>query len=72
MFRAHHDSVYNHTFKAACFLRRDIGLSIEEAMPYFLEWNKINSPPWTENELRKKLIGAMRARAFKSCFCFLS
>lgn len=48
-----------HTFETACYLTRDLGLSINEAMIYFQEWNKSNAPPWGDEELRKKLLGAI-------------
>lgn len=48
-----------HTFAVACYLMRDLGLSHDEAMSYFSDWNKLNQPPWTEAELKKKLLGAI-------------
>ena len=44
----------NQTFKAACKLAR-FGLTDEEAMPLFREWNQKCEPPWEEKDLQKKL-----------------
>lgn len=49
-----------HTFRAACYLVRDAGLSVSEALPLFREWNQTNSPPWPEEHLETKLLGALK------------
>ncbi len=44
------------TFTAACYLVRDFGLTVEQALPVFRAWNGTNcSPPWSEAELLYKL-----------------
>jgi putative DNA primase/helicase len=48
---------HNQTFKAACILMR-FGLTREEALEVFREWNETCQPPWTEKELLHKLEGA--------------
>jgi len=48
-----------HTFKTACYLVRDLGLSIEEALPYMIAWNEFNQPPWKTIDLSKKLASAL-------------
>jgi putative DNA primase/helicase len=50
---------HNQTFKAACALLR-LGLTQEEAMAPFREWNERCQPPWREKDLRKKLRDADR------------
>ncbi|MCZ6655100.1 MAG: bifunctional DNA primase/polymerase [Planctomycetota bacterium] len=47
------------TFKAACRLVRDFALSVDQAMPLFLEWNRKCKPPWEDHELRKMLEHAL-------------
>jgi putative DNA primase/helicase len=48
------ESGHDQTFKAACILRR-FGLTEEEAMTLFREWNERCQPPWEDKDLRKKL-----------------
>jgi hypothetical protein len=43
------------TYRTACILRCDFGLTEDEAWPIFLEWNRKCLPPWGEYELRRKL-----------------
>lgn len=44
------------TFTAACYLVREFGLSVEQALPVFRTWNGTNcSPPWSEEGLLYKL-----------------
>jgi putative DNA primase/helicase len=45
---------HNQTFKTACILVR-FGLTDEEAMTVFREWNERCQPPWEDKDLRKKL-----------------
>jgi len=47
------------TFKAACVLVWDFGLSPEEAWPVALEYNARCMPPWSEHDLRRKLLQAL-------------
>jgi len=51
-------SGHDWTFHAAALLVIDFGLSIEEAMPLFQEWNETCQPPWSDSELMHKLEGA--------------
>jgi replicative DNA helicase len=53
---------HNQTFKAACILMR-FGLTQEEALEVFREWNETCQPPWEEKELLHKLEDAERAEA---------
>jgi hypothetical protein len=46
------------TFFAAALLVLDFGLTVEEALPVLLEWNRNCSPPWTTEELVRKLNAA--------------
>lgn len=48
------------TFKVACDLVRGFDLSIDDAMPAMTAWNAKNNPPWTEQDLRRKLESASR------------
>lgn len=48
----------DHTFKVACMLIRDIGISEDDALRLMLRWNETCIPPWTETELKKKIHGA--------------
>lgn len=43
------------TYRVACNLMRDFGLSKDEAMPLFRVWNRSCKPPWTETGLMIKL-----------------
>ncbi|HEY3447470.1 MAG TPA: virulence-associated E family protein [Myxococcales bacterium] len=49
----------NHTFRAAALLRRDFALTEEEAWPLILAWNQSCRPPWSEADLRTKLVGGL-------------
>jgi len=46
---------HNHTYHVACILILGFGLSIDQAMPLFREWNNTLDEKWTERELRHKL-----------------
>jgi len=46
------------TYQAACMLVRDFGLDEEDAFTLLWEWNERCVPPWTHEELMKKLKGA--------------
>lgn len=46
------------TYRVACVLCCGFGLSEDDALPIFLEWNDKCEPPWLEHELRHKLNGA--------------
>ena len=52
-----HDSAFN----AALALVKGFGLSEEEAMPLFEEWNLGCLPPWSASDLRHKLRDAARS-----------
>lgn len=43
------------TFEVACHLVVDFGLSVEDALPLFLEWNSRCTPPWPVDRLVYKL-----------------
>jgi len=45
-------------FRGACALVLGFGLSTEEALPLFAEWNQKCLPPWSEKELQHKLDSA--------------
>jgi len=46
------------TFAVAKALVRGFSLSVEEALPLLLAWNRDCKPPWSEAELRRKLRSA--------------
>jgi hypothetical protein len=46
-------------FKTSCVLVWDFGLSPEEAWPHALEYNARCMPPWSEHDLRRKLLQAL-------------
>lgn len=46
---------HDRTFYAACVLILGFNLTISEAWPFFLEWNKTCEPPWSDPELEHKL-----------------
>lgn len=46
-------------FKTSCVLVWDFGLSPEEAWPHALEYNAKCVPPWSEHDLRRKLLQAL-------------
>jgi len=46
------------TFRAACALTNDFGLTTDQAWPLLCQWNQKCSPPWDETELREKLDNA--------------
>jgi KaiC/GvpD/RAD55 family RecA-like ATPase len=47
------------TYKAACALVKDFGLSAVDALPLLMQWNQGCSPQWTEDELREMLQHAL-------------
>lgn len=51
---------HDRTFRVACVLTRKFGLTIEQALPIFHEWNRQCEPPWSERELLHKLEDAAR------------
>jgi hypothetical protein len=56
------------TFAAACRLV-EFGLSPDQALPPFLEWNQTHCQPlWTEGELRHKLTDAFQVTSPKAQF----
>ena len=48
-------SGHNKTFAVACKLILGFDLSVYEALPYFIEYNKKCIPPWNKKELLHKL-----------------
>lgn len=56
-FRGGHDSAFN----AALALVKGFGLTEEQAMPLFEEWNIGCVPPWSASDLRHKLRDAARS-----------
>ncbi len=46
------------TYKVACVLVIDFGLSPEESLPLLLEYNERCSPPWSMEQLQHKLASA--------------
>lgn len=52
---------HNAAFKAACALVNGFGLDLEQAYPFFLEYNERCQPPWSERELKHKLESAEKA-----------
>ena len=53
---------HDRTMRVAGVLVQKFCLSIERAMPLFLEWNEQCEPPWSEKELLHKLQDAHRLR----------
>src|SRR5205807_5418559 len=53
---------HDRTMRVAGVLVQKFGLSIEQAMPLFFEWNEQCEPPWSEKELLHKLQDAHRLR----------
>ena len=53
---------HNRTMRAAGILVQKFGLTVEQALPLFLEWNEQCEPPWSERELLHKLQDAERLR----------
>ena len=49
-----------HTFRVCCRLVRGFALEDDEAMMLLTSWNQRCNPPWSENELRDKLMRARR------------
>ena len=47
-------------FKVAAALAVGFDLADEDAMPIFEQWNATCSPPWSENDLRRKMASARR------------
>jgi hypothetical protein len=62
---------HNQTFKVAISLVRGFALSQREALVFLRRYNERCYPPWSERELRHKLVSAANfrpkeGRAFKS------
>jgi hypothetical protein len=49
-----------HTFKVCCRVVRGFGLTDDEALAVLSEWNFRCIPPWSERELRDKVVRARR------------
>lgn len=49
------------TFAVACVLVRGFGLTPEQALPIFRDWNSACQPPWSEHDLAYKLQSADRS-----------
>jgi len=48
------------TFRVCCRLVRGFALDEDEALEVLAEWNRACSPPWPEDDLRRKVAGARR------------
>ncbi|MGE0123626.1 MAG: DNA-primase RepB domain-containing protein [Vicinamibacterales bacterium] len=48
------------TFRVCCRLVRGFALSDDDALAILFDWNQACSPPWSEAELRAKLVAARR------------
>lgn len=46
---------HNTAYRVACVLILGFGLSVDEALPLFREWNQNCQPPWSEREIQHKL-----------------
>lgn len=46
---------HDQTFKAACILKCEFGLTDPEAISVLAEWNRTCLPPWEEYDLKRKL-----------------
>lgn len=53
---------HDRTFRVAIVLTHKFGLSFEQAWPLFKEWNEQCEPPWSDAELRHKLLDALKKR----------
>lgn len=51
---------HDRTFYAAGRLVRGFDLSVDQALPFFREWNARCQPPWDDRELERKLLEAAR------------
>jgi hypothetical protein len=49
-----------HTFRTCCRIVRGFALSDDDAWAVLSEWNQRCEPPWTERELRDKIVRARR------------
>jgi hypothetical protein len=56
---------HNATFRVASQLVQRFGLSPAEAMPLLLQWNDTCKPPWSFNQLSKKLNDARQSGEMK-------
>lgn len=50
---------HNRTFAVACTLVWGFGLSVSQALPYALEYNRRCMPPWSKRDLQRKLSQAL-------------
>lgn len=48
------------TFKACCYVLRDLGLSESQGLEVLREWNQTCSPPWSDAELEAKAKHALK------------
>jgi hypothetical protein len=53
---------HNATFRAACKLRQEFGLSETDSLTLLREYNKRCIPPWSDSDLRHKLSSAPMSR----------
>ena len=53
---------HDRTFRVACVLTNKFGLTLDEAWPLIVEWNRQCEPPWSEKELLHKLQDALQQR----------
>lgn len=49
-----------HTFRVCCRITRGFALSDDDALAVLNEWNARCSPPWSERELRDKIVRARK------------
>lgn len=45
-------------WKVALYLVKKLGLTVEEATPFFREWSNRCQPPWSDKEIQHKLLDA--------------
>ncbi len=57
---------HNATFRAACALVHGFGLAEADALAVLGEWNRSCQPPWSESELRHKVMSAVSANSRRS------
>jgi hypothetical protein len=48
------------TYRAACNVGRDFGLTVEDTIEVLRDWNARCRPPWSEEELRTKIENGMQ------------
>jgi hypothetical protein len=51
---------HDQTFRVACVLVKDFGLTVDQALEAIRDWNARCQPPWTDRDLRHKLADAAK------------